>query len=74
MVSAQSGLVALSWYPTPYIRNCLGTASTSSHASAEYVWARQALHVYYSLNSLKGVYIRDEIVTTIGVIKGDTRG
>ena len=27
----------------------------------------------YSLNSLKGGYIKDYIGTTIGVIKGDTR-
>ena len=30
-------------------------------------------NVSYSLNSLKGGYIRDYIGATIGVIKGDTR-
>ena len=29
--------------------------------------------MYYSLNSLKGGYIGDDIGTTIGIIKGDTR-
>ena len=31
------------------------------------------LHMYYSLNSLKGGYLGDYVGATIGVIKGDTR-
>ena len=31
------------------------------------------IHLSHSLNSLKGGYTGDDIGTTIGVIKGDTR-